>query len=95
MAERKSKTDVIAAVALTTGLAKTAVAEVLDATLDAIQNWVAEDKEVVFIGFGTFVASKRAARSGRNPQTGDTIKIAAAKLPKFKAGKAFKDVVNK
>jgi len=95
MAVRKSKTDVIAAVALSTGLAKTVVTEILDATFDTIQNLVADDNEVVFIGFGTFAASNRAARAGRNPQTGATIKIAAAKLPKFKAGKAFKDVVNK
>ncbi len=93
-AERKSKTDVINAIATTTGLAKTVIAEVLDAKVQLITKWVAAGNEVVFVGFGTFASSKRAARTGRNPQTGDTIKIPAAKLPKFRAGKAFKDAVN-
>lgn len=94
MAERKSKTDAINAVAEATGLAKTVVDQVLDSAFETIQEWVAGGDEVAFIGFGTFTSSKRAARTGRNPQTGETIKIKASKTPKFKAGKAFKDAVN-
>jgi len=95
MSDRKSKTDVISEVASITGLTKTSISEVVDTLLDTVQNWVAAGKEVVFIGFGTFGITKRAARTGRNPQTGATIQIAAANSPKFKAGKAFKDMVNK
>src|SRR5690606_24837669 len=92
MAERKSKTDVISEVASVTGLTKTSISEVVDTFLDTVQNWVASGNEVVFIGFGTFGVSQRAARTGRNPQTGAEIKIAASNSPKFKAGKAFKDL---
>ena len=94
MTERKSKADVISAIASSTGLTKTVIAEVLDAKIQTITKWVAAGHEVVFVGFGTFGSSKRAARTGRNPQSGATIKIPAAKLPKFRAGKAFKDAVN-
>lgn len=94
MAERKSKTDVINSIASNTGLAKTVVSEVLDVTLNTIQGIVAGGNEVVFVGFGTFRSSKRSERTGRNPRTGDSIKIAATKVPKFTAGKAFKDAVN-
>ncbi|MFT3742510.1 MAG: HU family DNA-binding protein [Gammaproteobacteria bacterium] len=94
MAERKSKTDVVNAIAASTGLAKNVVAEVLDAKLDVIKDLVAAGNEVVFVGFGTYGASQRSARTGRNPQTGQEIKIPAAKLPRFRAGKAFKDAVN-
>src|ERR1700726_3320104 len=93
-AERKSKTDLINAIAASTGLAKTVISEIIDAKIETITQWVASGHEVVFVGFGTYGSSKRAARTGRNPQTGATIKIPAAKLPKFRAGKAFKDAVN-
>lgn len=95
MAERKSKTDLINAIATATGLPKTNAGEVIDAAFNTIQEWVANGAEVAFVGFGTFGQSKRAARTGRNPQTGETINIPAATLPKFKAGKSFKDAVNK
>ncbi|MDF3055219.1 MAG: hupB [Gammaproteobacteria bacterium] len=94
MAERKSKADVVSEVASITGLTKVSIGEVVDAFLETVQTWVASGSEVVFIGFGTFGVSERAARTGRNPQTGATIKIAAANSPKFKPGKAFKDKVN-
>lgn len=94
MAERKSKTDVVNAIAESTGLAKNVIAQVLDAKVDVITNWVASGDEVVFVGFGTYGYSHRAERSGRNPQTGAAIKIAATKSPRFRAGKAFKDAVN-
>lgn len=94
MAERKSKTDIIAEVASTTGLTKTDVAEVVDVTLDTIQKWVAIGDEVVLTGFGNFKKKVRSARKGRNPHTGATIDIPESKTPKFAAGKAFKDIVN-
>lgn len=65
----------------------------VDATIKAIQDAVVEGEKVSIVGFGTFETAKRAARIGRNPQTGETIEIAASKSPKFKAGKAFKDAV--
>jgi DNA-binding protein HU-beta len=94
MSERKSKADVISEVASITGLTKISIGEVVDAFLDTVQDWVASGNEVVFVGFGTFSISERSARTGRNPQTGAAIEIAAANSPKFKAGKAFKDKVN-
>lgn len=94
MADRKSKTDVISEVASATGMTKVAVGEVVDAFLGTIQDAVTSGSEVVFIGFGSFGTSQRAARTGRNPQTGATITIPASRSPRFKAGKAFKDQVN-
>ena len=70
-------------------------AEVLSSLVDTIQKTVAKGKKVTLVGFGTFEARKRAARTGRNPQTGAAIKIAAKTAPVFTAGKKFKDVVNK
>ncbi len=70
-------------------------AEAIDTILDTIVKEVKKGGSVQLIGFGTFTSSKRAARKGRNPQTGKEIKIPAAKVPRFKAGKAFKDALNK
>ena len=67
--------------------------EVLGALIDTIQKTVAKGKKVTLVGFGSFEARKRAARTGRNPQTGATIKIAAKTVPAFSAGKKFKDAV--
>lgn len=90
-----SKADVVDQVASAVDkLSKTAVAEVIDATLEAIKKLVAADKKVTFVGFGTFERSERKARMGRNPQTGKEIKIPAALVPKFRAGKGFKDAVD-
>lgn len=66
----------------------------VDATIKAIQDAVIKGEKVQLVGFGTFEVSERAARTGKNPQTGAEIKIAACKAPKFKAGKALKDAVN-
>ena len=85
-----NKTEMIEAVASETGLAKTEVAKVLNAYTDTIVKTVAEGGEYTVIGF----ASQRQARTGRNPSTGVEIKIPAAMVPKFTAGKAFKDAVN-
>lgn len=76
-------------------LSKVAIDEVINASLEAIKQIVATGKKVTIVGFGTFEASQRSARTGRNPQTGKEIKIAAATVPRFRAGKGFKDAVNK
>lgn len=89
-----NKTEMIEAVASETGLAKTEVAKVLNAYTNTIVKTVAEGGEYTVIGFGKFYASQRQARTGRNPSTGVEIKIPAAMVPKFSAGKAFKDAVN-
>ena len=68
--------------------------EVLNAIIGVIEETVSKDEKVTLVGFGTFDVGTRAARSGRNPRTGDTIKIKAAKVPKFRPGKALKDAVN-
>lgn len=68
-------------------------ANVIAATIETIQKTVASKKKVTLVGFGTFEARKRAARTGRNPQTGATIKIAAKTVPAFSAGKSFKEIV--
>ncbi len=70
-------------------------AEVLNAIMSTVEKTVAKGKKVTLVGFGTFEARKRAARTGRNPQTGAKIKIAAKTAPVFTAGKKFKDIVNK
>lgn len=77
------------------GVSKKAVAEHLEALLNLITKTVSKGGEVNITGFGKFSASKRAARTGRNPATGEAIKIAAATVPRFSAGKALKDAVNK
>jgi len=87
-----SKQDLIEAVAAKTKLAKSDVSEVINATLDTITSEMKKDA-VVLTGFGTFAVSKRAARDGRNPKTGEAIKIPAMTVPKFKAGKALKDAI--
>jgi len=69
--------------------------EILSATLEVIEKTVAKGKKITLVGFGTFEARKRAARVGRNPQTGKEIKIPAKTVPTFSAGKKFKDLVNK
>jgi len=71
------------------------VSEVLSAFVDVVEKTVAKGKKVTLVGFGTFEARKRAARTGRNPQTGKEIKIPAKTVPTFSAGKKFKELVNK
>ena len=83
------------AVAKEMDLSKAKAAEAIDAVFAAIGKSLAKGKEVRLVGFGSFSVSKRAARTGRNPQTGASIKIAASKAVKFKAGKHLKDGVNK
>lgn len=88
-----SKQDVIDAVADATGSSKADANRAVDAVIDCIKGSLAAGKSVGLIGFGTFEVRKRSAREGRNPQTGDTIKIAAKNVPAFKAGKALRDAV--
>ena len=89
-----NKNDLIAAVADSTGLSKTDVASAIDATLASITDTLKSGGEVKLVGFGSFHATQRAASTGRNPRTGETIQIAASRQPKFKAGKSLKDALN-
>ena len=88
-----SKQDVIDAVADATGSSKADANRAVDAVIDCIKGSLANGKSVGIIGFGTFEVRERAAREGRNPQTGATIKIGAKKVPAFKAGKGLRDAV--
>lgn len=90
-----NKTELIAAVAEAAGVSKKAAGAVIEATFDNIAKTIAAGDKVQLIGFGTFEVRERAAREGKNPRTGETVKIAACKVPAFKAGKALKDTVNK
>ena len=90
-----NKTELIEALAKETDQSKAAVSRTLDALVDIVTKTVAKKEDVQLIGFGTFKVSKRAARTGRNPRTGATLKIAAANVPKFTPGAAFKAAVNK
>ena len=89
-----NKSELIDAIAADAGLSKADAGKALDATLGAVTGALKNGHTVSLVGFGTFQVKDRAARSGRNPQTGATIQIAAAKVPGFKAGKALKDAVN-
>ena len=89
-----NKGDLVEAVAGTTGDSKAGAAASVDAVLDAITSALRGGDKVQISGFGTFEVRSRAARTGRNPQTGATIQIAASKAPAFKAGKALKEAVN-
>ena len=89
-----NKTELIEAIVKETGLKKKDAEAALAATIGAIENALAKGEKVQLVGFGTFETKTRAAREGRNPKTGETIKIAASKYPAFSAGKAFKDKVN-
>ena len=89
-----TKNELIAAVAEKAGLSRTDAAGAVEATFEAISNTLGKGGEVKISGFGNFKVAARAAREGRDPRTGQPVKIAAAKRPKFTAGKALKDVCN-
>ncbi len=89
-----NKNDLVAAVASSTGLSKSDAAKAVEGVFDAISSALKKGQEVRLVGFGTFSVAKRAASTGRNPRTGESIKIPASKQPKFKAGKGLKDSVN-
>lgn len=89
-----NKTELVAAMAERADLSKKDAEAALKAFVDVVADGLKKGDKIQLVGFGTFEVSERAAREGRNPQTGKTMKIAACKAPKFKAGKALKDAVN-
>jgi len=89
-----NKNDLITALAVTTKLSKTDAAQALDAFLDTVTKALRKRERVSLVGFGTFSVSRRKAATGRNPRTGEAIKIPASNVPRFKAGKALKAAIN-
>ena len=89
-----NKTELVAAMAEQTNLSKKDAEAALKAFIDVVSEDLKKGEKVQLVGFGTFEVSERAAREGRNPQTGETMEIKASKTPKFKAGKALKDMMN-
>ena len=89
-----NKAELVAAIAEKTELSKKDSEKALKAFIDVVTEGLKKGEKVQLVGFGTFETSKRAAREGRNPQTGETMKIAASVAPKFKPGKALKDAMN-
>lgn len=89
-----NKTELIAAIADKTELSKKDAEKVLKAFTDVVAEELKKGEKIQLVGFGTFEVSERAAREGKNPQSGETMVIPASKSPKFKAGKALKDLVN-
>ena len=89
-----NKTELVAAMAEQTNLSKKDAEAALKAFIDVVSEELKKGEKVQLVGFGTFEVSERAAREGRNPQTGETMEIKASKTPKFKAGKDLKDMMN-
>lgn len=89
-----NKAELIDAVANSADLSKAAAGRAIDGAIEAIKKSLKKGDSVTLVGFGTFSVRKRAARTGRNPRTGEPIKIKARKVPGFKAGKALKDAIN-
>ncbi|MDR0775114.1 MAG: HU family DNA-binding protein [Azonexus sp.] len=89
-----NKTELIDQIAAAAEISKAAAGRALDATVAAVTDALKKGDTVNLVGFGTFYVGERAARTGRNPRTGDTLEIKAAKSPKFRAGKSLKDALN-
>lgn len=89
-----NKSDLIDHIAKSADISKAGATRALDAMIGAVKATLKKNGTVTLVGFGTFSVGKRAARVGRNPRTGDAIKIKAAKVPKFRPGKALKDAIN-
>jgi len=89
-----NKTEIIDHISKSADISKAAAGRALEAAVTAIKTAMKRGSMVTLVGFGTFYVGKRSARAGRNPRTGDAIKIKAARVPKFRAGKALKDAVN-
>ena len=89
-----NKSELIEAIAASADIPKAAASRALDAMVEPVTDSLKKGESVSLVGFGTFAIKERAARTGRNPQTGQPIEISAAKVPSFKAGKALKDAVN-
>ena len=89
-----NKADMIEHIAQSAEISKLAAERAVDALVAAIKTSLKEGQMVTLVGFGSFYVGKRAARTGRNPRTGEALKIAAARVPKFRAGKALKEAIN-
>ncbi|MET1254702.1 nucleoid-associated protein HU-beta [Aliikangiella maris] len=89
-----NKSELVDAIASGADISKASAGRALDAMIDSITETLRKGEQVALVGFGTFSVKDRAARTGRNPQTGKTIEIPAARVPGFKAGKGLKDAVN-
>ena len=89
-----NKSELIEHIAKQADISKAAAARALQALIEGVSKTLKKNGSVSIVGFGTFAVTKRAARTGRNPRTGGTIKIKAAKVPKFRPGKALKDALN-
>ena len=89
-----NKSELIDQIAVSADLSKASAGRALDAAIAAVKTSLKKGEEVSLVGFGTFYLGKRAARSGRNPRTGASVKIDAANVPKFRVGKGLKDAVN-
>ncbi|WP_092551306.1 nucleoid-associated protein HU-beta [Xenorhabdus koppenhoeferi] len=91
---RVNKSQLIDKIAADVNISKAAAGRVIDAFISSVSDALKDGDDVALVGFGSFIVRERAARTGRNPQTGKEIKIAAAKVPAFRAGKGLKDAVN-
>ncbi len=89
-----NKSELIDAISESSGISRVDAGRALDGAMEAIKNALKEGDMVTLVGFGSFYTGERAARTGRNPRTGEDINIEAAKVPKFRPGKALKDAVN-
>ena len=89
-----NKNELVSSIADKTGLKKSEVEKVVKAFTETVADELKKGEKIQLVGFGTFEVAERPAREGRNPRTGETMKIAASKAPKFKAGKALKDAIN-
>jgi len=89
-----NKAELIEAIATGADISKASAARALDSAIAAVKHGLKKGRMVTLVGFGTFYVGKRAARTGRNPRTGDAIKIKSAKVPKFRPGKALRDALN-
>lgn len=89
-----NKSELVNAIAKNADIPETIARRVLDSTIEVISDTLSRGDSIALVGFGTFAVKERAERNGRNPKTGDTMTIAASKLPSFKPGKTLKDAVN-
>jgi len=89
-----NKSDLIEHIAQSAELSRSAAERAVDATIAAVKSSLKKGDEVTLVGFGTFYVARREARTGRNPRTGEALSIKAAKIPRFRAGKALKDAIN-
>ena len=89
-----NKADLIEQIAQAAEISKSAAERAVDALVNSVKTSLRKGEDVTLVGFGTFYAGARAARTGRNPRTGEALAIKAARLPKFRAGKALKDAIN-